>query len=191
MRHGGNLGSNPDRLVPSCATLGLKIHQFPRDCHVPTLCTGPPLSLFYGWQAQKCRTHRRHTRHCSHQCDPSREFQIDRWRAGSASEWASGQKGLITGQTLIQSPVLSHIFRDDTWDDTYLRNDHVLPKMADQVSPHHQVQLLFGQQRQGCPQQAETHVAKEGWGSLVRDPVLWGGHVPPRLEQRLVPHTPG
>lgn len=51
---------------------------------------------------------------------------------------------------------------------THLGRDHVFPIMSDQVPPHHQLQLLLGQQRQGCAQQAETQVAKGAQESPVR-----------------------
>lgn len=51
---------------------------------------------------------------------------------------------------------------------THLGRDHVFPVMSDQVPPHHQLQLLLGQQRQGCAQQAETQVAKGAQESPVR-----------------------
>lgn len=43
---------------------------------------------------------------------------------------------------------------------THLSSDHVLPKVPDQVPPHHQRQLLLGQQRQRRAQQAEAQVAE-------------------------------
>jgi hypothetical protein len=65
--------------------------------------------------------------------------------------------------------------------DTHLSNDHVFPKMADQVSSHHQLQIFFGQQGKGCTQQAETQVANKNraWSEL---PFLeqTTGQVPPR-----------